>query len=377
MSAISPYPPFGLPAAGFLGNATPVNVSLPVWIGLCSAGAITNPGWVYPVNPFEPQLITPIIQDWGTGTIWLWPVNLKWTGSAWTFFNTFYVDTKGKYSYFGNQENGSTGTQRIISSFEPLQPPTTSVQGHLFADLPDLLAIGIGVNVNWNGSFYACAVSLTQFTPYNNQAPIAKSGAVFPVAPPQSGIVTAGTTPVPPYQTLNNSGVNGGTRTPFVVQLGKITYTGPTPTGFFGNGQFYFSSQPFFIGMSRAVNLLSVATADDYATAIGSQSGPSAVANDRAGQGPYPPANSLALVETPNPFGASGYCVWPCFILQSLFPQITTVANWVPVGKFGGSGALYPCGWFDATTDTEVIGPTSYAQVKLGGNNLYVWCLGG
>lgn len=382
MALQSPYPPLGKPAAGYMGNATPVNVSLMAWIGLCSAGAITNPafnlidqqwGMNIPGVGFLPRMA---IQDWSAGTVWLLPVNLKWTGTAWTWFNTFYVDTQGKYSYFGNQENGSTGTQYIISSGGPLQPPTSTVEGHLFADLSGLLAIGVGVNVFWNGRYYSCAVSLTQFTPYNNQKPVAKSGAVFPYAAPESGIVTAGTTPIQPYQSLNNASYytpSGGIlRSPFVVQLGEITYTGTTPTGFLGNGQFYFASVPFFGVSGQEVNLLSAATAADYATTIGSQSGPSAVYDDVTGQMVYPPGNNFALVATPNAFGASGYCTWPIFI-QASTPWLTTVATWVPVGTF--YDMLYPTGWYDSSIGGYRLSPTSYSTVKLGSDTLYIWCL--
>lgn len=460
MSLQSPYPPFNLPTQGYVGppGVGPVNGNLFMYLGICSAGAITNPAFslCYPQTGI---LNLQTVTDWGTGTYWLFPVSLHWTGTAWCGFTTLYVDVGGKLNSGGQYIVGFDG-QIIVP-----QPPATAVQGHLFADLPDLLAIGVGINITWNGSFYACGVSLTQFVPYNNQKPIAKSGIVFPYAAPNSGIVSAGTTPTPPYQTINNASnqLVPPNRSPLVIMMSGSTqfYTWTTPQYYFATLEEYTNN----LGSSFIPKLTGPASAGDYPTEIGAQKGPSALSvggsyvdtsafwdnfyvfvdvyGTTVGGFQYAsyvkivgayPANPPGLTfpdsgyhfnssyglpvqyyngypilsiggtitninlpflgtgvaalpigagSTPSAYGGNfPYFTWapePSIFELGFAPYLTTVASWVPVGTINqyGNPALYPKGFLNPQSGNWILSPTSYCSVKLGKNNLYVWCLGG
>lgn len=147
-------------------NNAPVDPAYSYWpgntaglvIGFCSPGAAV----AWPADGSQPS--NP--QDWQGGTLWqLIGPPLHWTSNCWTGYTVLYVDDNGTV------QSGSTGRQ----VFGPWN------KGYIFKDLPQVRTLGIGYNVYWNGQFFSCSLSFTDFGNYGKYSGIkGRSGAVYP-----------------------------------------------------------------------------------------------------------------------------------------------------------------------------------------------------
>ena len=186
-------------------------------VGICSLGAITNPVWNVQVNAQGiPDAFPSTYQsgtgnsyitgaDWGTGTFWLMPVALHWTGTCFTGFCSILCDVNGQFpntpvgAVIGDR-NSYSHTQTIQNGqFVPYP------RGHLFQDLSTVQHIGVGLCLYWTGQFWACGVRVTEYQVYNHRTRLNWSQMLFPAGGLMSSSLTipvvtpAGLTPVPPW----------------------------------------------------------------------------------------------------------------------------------------------------------------------------------
>jgi hypothetical protein len=143
-------------------NPVPV-LNFPMVIGICSPGAIANePGTPFNNNPFA----SSIVQDFQTGTYHQIVVPMHWTGTCYTGFASYYYEpTTGAVVNAG----GFYGTDGGFIG--PIPGRNT-----LFADIPNVLHLGIGINLTFQRlvstnpprfvqtPFPICAVRICEFT---------------------------------------------------------------------------------------------------------------------------------------------------------------------------------------------------------------------
>ena len=125
--------------------------------------------------------ITGYPWNWHTGTLWSLTIPVHWTGTCWTGLETLWVGGNGD----------------VYSGTQTYSPSAGWPGGYIFQDLPNVKLLGIGINLTWNGEFWACGVGFTDFK--NPQGGVnGRSGAKFPVLGQTPAIATA----VPPWWTI-------------------------------------------------------------------------------------------------------------------------------------------------------------------------------
>lgn len=183
-SAVTLYNPFNNAAPPFGNFYNPTSLV----IGFCSDGAAVPfsalPGGPIASNPF----------NWKTGTAWLLDVPLHWTSTCWTGLVTLYVD----FANGGQVIAGSlAGRQSNIFS-----PSSAWPGGYIFQDHPDVVHLGVGVNLFWNGKFLQCGVSFTDWPLTGNRQKRGRTaGDLYPIQN-SGGVTSAPSTPQMPWMTV-------------------------------------------------------------------------------------------------------------------------------------------------------------------------------
>lgn len=403
-----------------LGSAGPITGGVGIiTVGICSAGAITNPAWNQSPTDFLGNYtqVWPLANgnryvagiggsyfmgaDWGSGTLWLFNIPTHWTGTCWTGLSSFIVDTMGHYSAYPYQLTlpGAvfSGTSRGTSTPSCLSQSTLlpSPNGHLFADLPDVLHLAIGVNVSGGANgFLACGISLTEFQQYNRSPKLASSGAVFPIgrnvgtfpngsyvngAPPTM-IIPVGRAPSPPVQTMVNCSTwatqpnidpfpgLATARSPFVVQLSSANAaTQAAIAQLFGSPYFYadyetIAPQPPNYSNWAITAITTPAKISDKNYLVGSQLGPPAytvypnpIYGPPSGSPPYyQPIPGLSSV-VPFPNGFPTTFTSTAVINSSTSPVYGYETLQIKLTGYQGSSSLslnFPSYWVGYFTDT-------------------------